>query len=157
MKTDRYTKVVLTVIALALAWLCLWGPGPAMFGRPAKAADFFDTMRKAENAAVAPYASRAPSRVEGAAGGLPVAVEGAPGGSPVVVAGSVFAEPVRVDVVAVNGRPVPSSSQGLPFGFVGGTGPAGQEVGTKADGGIDELAARARASRQGKGQEEGDR
>ena len=34
---DRYTKVVLTVIAVALVWLCLWGPGPAMFGTPAEA------------------------------------------------------------------------------------------------------------------------
>ena len=25
---DRYTKLVLTVIAVALLWLCLWGPGP---------------------------------------------------------------------------------------------------------------------------------
>lgn len=34
---DRYTKVVLTVIAAALVWLCLWGPGPARLGRPAEA------------------------------------------------------------------------------------------------------------------------
>ncbi len=25
---DRYTKVVLTVIAVALVWLCLWGAAP---------------------------------------------------------------------------------------------------------------------------------
>ncbi len=34
---DRYTKVVLTVIAVALMWLCLWGPGPK-WGTPAQAA-----------------------------------------------------------------------------------------------------------------------
>ena len=34
---DRYTKAVLTVIAAALIWLCLWGPGPK-WGTPAKAA-----------------------------------------------------------------------------------------------------------------------
>lgn len=33
---DRYTKVVLTVIAVALIWLCLWGPGPK-WGTPAEA------------------------------------------------------------------------------------------------------------------------
>lgn len=34
---DRYTKVVLTVIAVALMWLCLWGGGPK-WGTPAEAA-----------------------------------------------------------------------------------------------------------------------
>ncbi len=34
---DRYTKVVLTVIAATLLWLCLWGPGPHMWGAPAEA------------------------------------------------------------------------------------------------------------------------
>lgn len=33
---DRYTKAVLTVIAVALVWLCLWGPGPK-WGTPAEA------------------------------------------------------------------------------------------------------------------------
>jgi len=33
---DRFTKVVLTVIAGALVWLCLWGPGPN-WGTPAEA------------------------------------------------------------------------------------------------------------------------
>jgi len=33
---DRYTKAVLTVIAVALVWLCLWGPGPATLGTPAE-------------------------------------------------------------------------------------------------------------------------
>jgi hypothetical protein len=33
---DRYTKVVLTVIAVALVWLCLWGPAPK-WGTPAEA------------------------------------------------------------------------------------------------------------------------
>lgn len=35
---DRYTKLVLTVIAVCLVWLCLWGPGPK-WGTPAEAAD----------------------------------------------------------------------------------------------------------------------
>ncbi len=34
---DRYTKVVLTVIAVALVWLCLWGTAPK-WGAPAEAA-----------------------------------------------------------------------------------------------------------------------
>jgi|GEM_PF-3621926 len=34
---DRYTKVVLTVIAAALVWLCLWGTGPLLLGTPAEA------------------------------------------------------------------------------------------------------------------------
>ena len=34
---DRYTKVVLTVIAVALVWLCVWGMGPPTFGTPAQA------------------------------------------------------------------------------------------------------------------------
>ena len=33
---DRYTKIVLTVITVALVWLCLWGPGPK-WGTPAEA------------------------------------------------------------------------------------------------------------------------
>ncbi len=33
----RYTKVILTVIAIALVWLCLWGLGPK-WGTPAEAA-----------------------------------------------------------------------------------------------------------------------
>jgi len=33
---DRYMRVVLTVIAAALVWLCLWGPGPK-WGTPAQA------------------------------------------------------------------------------------------------------------------------
>jgi hypothetical protein len=36
MKTDKYTKAVLTIIAAALIWLCLWGPGPK-WGTPAHA------------------------------------------------------------------------------------------------------------------------
>lgn len=36
MKTDKYTKVVLTITAAALIWLCLWGPGPK-WGTPAHA------------------------------------------------------------------------------------------------------------------------
>ena len=28
MRPDQYTKIVLTVIAACLMWLCLWGPGP---------------------------------------------------------------------------------------------------------------------------------
>ena len=34
---DKYTKIVLTVIAITLVWLCLWGPGPH-WGAPAGAA-----------------------------------------------------------------------------------------------------------------------
>ena len=33
---DRYLKVVLTAIAVALMWLCLWGPAPR-WGTPAQA------------------------------------------------------------------------------------------------------------------------
>jgi hypothetical protein len=33
---DRYMKVVLTAIAVALMWLCLWGPAPT-WGTPAQA------------------------------------------------------------------------------------------------------------------------
>ncbi len=37
MATDRYMKAVLSVIALALVWLCLWGPKPK-WETPAEAA-----------------------------------------------------------------------------------------------------------------------
>jgi len=33
---DRYTKVVLTMIAVCLLWLCVWGPAPK-WGTPAEA------------------------------------------------------------------------------------------------------------------------
>lgn len=33
---DRYTKTVLTIIAVCLLWLCLWGPGPK-WGTPVEA------------------------------------------------------------------------------------------------------------------------
>jgi hypothetical protein len=48
---DRYTKVVLTVIAIALVWLCLWGPGPHLWGTPAGAADFASQMQEAQRKA----------------------------------------------------------------------------------------------------------
>ena len=45
---DRYMKVVLTVIAVALVWLCLWGSGPEV-GTPAEAqgttVQAYETMR----------------------------------------------------------------------------------------------------------------
>jgi len=58
---DRYTKVVLTVIAVALVWLCLWGQAPK-WGTPAEAA-----TRSRPAAAAKPPAARqgsAPLRVE---------------------------------------------------------------------------------------------
>jgi len=48
---DRYTKVVLTVIAVALVWLCFWGPGPVRFGTPAEAGTQSKTGASAKPAA----------------------------------------------------------------------------------------------------------
>jgi hypothetical protein len=45
---DRYMKAVLTVIAIALVWLCLWGPGPHLWGTPAGAADVATRMQDAQ-------------------------------------------------------------------------------------------------------------
>ena len=57
---DRYTKVVLTVIAVCLVWLCLWGPGPK-WGTPAQAA----TRSRPTTAVKLPAAGQgAPLRVE---------------------------------------------------------------------------------------------
>ena len=47
---DRYAKVVLTVIAIALAWLCLWGPGPK-WGTPAHASSVGDAFLRGVEAA----------------------------------------------------------------------------------------------------------
>jgi len=82
---DRFTKVVLTVIAVALVWLCLCGPGPR-WGKPVAAkSDVVDVNI---------------ARVGGLSsiGGLPVRVQG-----PVEVQGKASAfsplQPVEVKVV----------------------------------------------------------
>ena len=96
---DKYTKAVLTVIAVALVWLCLWGPGPAMFGTPAEAQygsrtvdvniaevggkhigvgllTGFDGISSVQGLPVEVRAVKGPVEVEGALGGYPLRVRG---------------------------------------------------------------------------------
>ena len=49
---DRYTKVVLTAIAVCLLWLCVWGTGPHPWGTPAHADNFAERMYNAEQDAI---------------------------------------------------------------------------------------------------------
>jgi hypothetical protein len=81
---DRYTKIVLTVIAACLLWLCLWGPAPK-WGTPAEASGVYDSYRRARDSWVPP------------AGGQPAKIEGQVEGQP-------YGTPLRVDIVAVGGK-----------------------------------------------------
>jgi len=72
---DRFTKVVLTIIAAALICLCLWGPGPN-WGAPAEAALGVTDINIAQLGGK-PIKIAYPERFEGtgAVRGLPVEIK----------------------------------------------------------------------------------
>jgi hypothetical protein len=98
---DRYTKVVLTVIAVCLLWLCLWGPAPK-WGTPAEAAGIMRAAEEARQNRLRELQAMTPS--------APVKIEGTVESDP-------YGRPLRVDIVAVGGKrlevPLISSFDGI--------------------------------------------